>query len=145
MKRELDFARPDWFGQAWRAGPRTTWRRSVAGDSTMVEMTATSTSSNLSNSHILWRFLIGLHGGPRLLMVETASTKMVRSGGTAVVAGCAHARSHEVGALRLCGLHARQAGAVVVDGIRFQMMESSERVRKRRDTCTYIRRRCDYC
>ena len=39
---------------------------------------------------LLW-FLIGVYGGPRLLLVENAATKVVRSGGSAVVAGCVHA------------------------------------------------------
>ena len=37
------------------------------------------------------RFLIGLYGVPALLLVENVSTKVVRSGGSAVVAGCVHA------------------------------------------------------
>ena len=36
------------------------------------------------------RFLIGVYGGPRLLLVENVATKVVRSGGSAVVAGYVH-------------------------------------------------------
>ena len=38
----------------------------------------------------LLRFLVGVYGGPRLLLVENVATKVVRSGGSAVVAGCVH-------------------------------------------------------
>ena len=37
------------------------------------------------------RFLIGVYGGARFLLVESVATKVVRSGFSAVVTGCAHA------------------------------------------------------
>ena len=39
----------------------------------------------------LLRFVIGVHGGPRFLLVDDVATKVERSGGSEVVAGCAQA------------------------------------------------------
>ena len=81
----------------------------------------------------LLRFLIGVYGGPRLLLVESVATQVVHSGGSAVVAGCAHATTLMKLALvdsvdhtlkRLPSLFA----AVVVDDKQFQAVGESHQV-----------------
>ena len=81
----------------------------------------------------LLRFLIGLYGGPMLLLVENVATKVVRSGGSAVVAGCVLATTLMKLALvdsvdhtlkKLPSLFA----AVVVDDTQFQEVTKSHQV-----------------
>ena len=80
--------------------------------------------------HLL-RFLIGVYGGPRLLLVDNVGTMEVRSGGSAVGAGCVHAtmlmKLALVGSVdhtlkKLPSLFA----AVVVDDTQFQAVGKSQ-------------------
>ena len=104
-------SRPYRFGQTAHTCQHATRRPSMAGEfSTSVGFSAASPLIGFAEAfehiqfHCLWRmeekhrfpllllrFLIGVYGGPRLFLVENVTAKVVRSGGSAVVAGCVHA------------------------------------------------------
>ena len=81
----------------------------------------------------LLRSLIGLYGGPGLLLVENVATTVVRSGGSAVVAGCVHATTLMKLALVDSVDHTFKKfpslfAAMVVDDTQFQAVGKSQQV-----------------
>ena len=86
-------------GSAWQVNSpprwacRPPWRSSTSRGVELLHLSTMGVTRGFPLR--LLHFLIGAQGGPRFLGVESVATKVVRSGGPAVVAGCARTTTHE--------------------------------------------------